>query len=54
MASRGFVDYVLHDQRAHDLLNWTRHTKVPDETFFASLNHNPSLEVPGSYKGKII
>lgn len=51
VASRGFVDYVLHDQRAHDLLNWTRNTKVPDETFFASLNHNPSLGVPGSYKG---
>lgn len=51
IASRGYVDYVLHDQRAHDLLNWTRRTKVPDETFFASLNHNPALGVPGSYKG---
>ncbi|XP_045209189.2 beta-1,3-galactosyl-O-glycosyl-glycoprotein beta-1,6-N-acetylglucosaminyltransferase-like isoform X1 [Mercenaria mercenaria] len=51
VASRGYVDYVLHDQRARDFLNWTKHTKVPDETFFASLNHNPSLQVPGSYKG---
>lgn len=54
VASRGYVDYVLHDQRAHDLLNWTKKTKVPDETFFATLNHNPVLGVPGSYKGLII
>jgi hypothetical protein len=26
--------------------------KVPDEMFFATINHNPSLNVPGSYKGK--
>lgn len=51
VVNRGFVDYVLHDQRAHDLLNWTRQTDVPDETFFATLNHNPHLRVPGSYLG---
>ncbi|KAL4229067.1 hypothetical protein ACF0H5_012106 [Mactra antiquata] len=50
-ASRGFVDYILHDQRAQDFLNWTAKTKIPDETFFASLNHNPILGVPGSYRG---
>ncbi|XP_052251983.1 beta-1,3-galactosyl-O-glycosyl-glycoprotein beta-1,6-N-acetylglucosaminyltransferase-like isoform X2 [Dreissena polymorpha] len=49
VANRGFVDFILHDQRAHDLLNWTRQTEVPDETFFSTLNHNPHLGVPGAY-----
>lgn len=51
VASRGYVDYVLHDQRARDFLNWTRHTEIPDETFFSTMNHNPHLGVPGSYTG---
>ncbi|XP_052251981.1 beta-1,3-galactosyl-O-glycosyl-glycoprotein beta-1,6-N-acetylglucosaminyltransferase-like isoform X1 [Dreissena polymorpha] len=51
VANRGFVDFILHDQRAHDLLNWTRQTEVPDETFFSTLNHNPHLGVPGAYLG---
>ncbi|XP_052806391.1 beta-1,3-galactosyl-O-glycosyl-glycoprotein beta-1,6-N-acetylglucosaminyltransferase-like [Mya arenaria] len=51
IASRGYVDFVLHDPIAADILNWTRKTAVPDETFFSTLNHNPSLGVPGSYKG---
>ncbi|XP_045192808.2 beta-1,3-galactosyl-O-glycosyl-glycoprotein beta-1,6-N-acetylglucosaminyltransferase-like [Mercenaria mercenaria] len=51
VASREYVDYVLHNQKAQDFLNWTKHTKVPDETFFSSLNHNPGLGVPGAYKG---
>ncbi|XP_052273483.1 beta-1,3-galactosyl-O-glycosyl-glycoprotein beta-1,6-N-acetylglucosaminyltransferase-like isoform X3 [Dreissena polymorpha] len=51
VVNRGFVDFALHDQRAHDLLNWTRQTQVPDETFFSTLNHNPHLGVPGSYLG---
>ncbi|XP_045206284.1 beta-1,3-galactosyl-O-glycosyl-glycoprotein beta-1,6-N-acetylglucosaminyltransferase-like [Mercenaria mercenaria] len=49
--SRGFVDYVLNDKRAHDLLKWTKLTKIPDETFFPTLNHNPHLGVPGAYTG---
>ncbi|XP_052285132.1 beta-1,3-galactosyl-O-glycosyl-glycoprotein beta-1,6-N-acetylglucosaminyltransferase-like [Dreissena polymorpha] len=51
VVNRGFVDFVLHDQRAHDLLNWTRPTHIPDETYFATLNHNPQLGVPGAYLG---
>lgn len=49
--SRGFVDYVLHDQRAKDLLSWSRHVDSPDEYFWATLNHNPHLQVPGGYAG---
>ncbi|WAR21679.1 GCNT1-like protein [Mya arenaria] len=51
ISSRGFVDFALHDPRAAELLNWTRKTMHPDETFFTTLNHNPILGVPGSYRG---
>ena len=50
VASRGYVDFVLHSEVAKDFLNWTRRVDIPDETFFSSLNHNPHLGVPGSYK----
>ncbi|WAQ94660.1 GCNT1-like protein, partial [Mya arenaria] len=52
-ASRGYVDYLLHDQRAKDLLEWTRKTDIPDETYFSTLNSNPHLNVPGSYNGDL-
>ncbi|XP_070176884.1 beta-1,3-galactosyl-O-glycosyl-glycoprotein beta-1,6-N-acetylglucosaminyltransferase-like [Littorina saxatilis] len=50
-ASRGFVDYVLHNPVAKDFEAWVNLTDVPDETFFATMNHNPHLHVPGSYLG---
>ncbi|KAL4234494.1 hypothetical protein ACF0H5_006139 [Mactra antiquata] len=51
VASRGFVEFVCFDKRALDFLLWTNLTKVPDETFFPSLNHNnPFLGVPGAQK----
>ncbi|KAH9514861.1 Beta-1,3-galactosyl-O-glycosyl-glycoprotein beta-1,6-N-acetylglucosaminyltransferase [Bulinus truncatus] len=49
--NRDFVDYVLHNQTAKDLLDWVKTTRVPDETFFSTLNHNPQLGIRGSYKG---
>ncbi|KAK7504405.1 hypothetical protein BaRGS_00004271 [Batillaria attramentaria] len=49
--SRGFVDFVLHEPVARDLLDWVKFTDFPDETFFSTLNHNPHLGVPGSYVG---
>lgn len=52
--SRGFVDYVLHDKRAQDILAWTNYTYIPDETFFSTLNHNPHLGVPGAYTGNVL
>ncbi|XP_048254127.1 beta-1,3-galactosyl-O-glycosyl-glycoprotein beta-1,6-N-acetylglucosaminyltransferase-like [Haliotis rufescens] len=51
VASRGFVDYILHNSTAQDLLAWVKKTSVPDETFFSTLNHNPHLAVPGAYNG---
>ncbi|XP_046544409.1 beta-1,3-galactosyl-O-glycosyl-glycoprotein beta-1,6-N-acetylglucosaminyltransferase 3-like [Haliotis rubra] len=52
IANRHFVDYAVHHPVAHDLLQWVKKTKVPDETFFATLNHNPQLRIPGSYQGE--
>jgi len=52
--SREFVDFVLHDDKAQDLLNWSRNTYSPDEHVWATLNHlqeNPQLKTPGGYKG---
>uniref|UniRef100_A0A2C9JNP9 NPHP4 Ig-like domain-containing protein n=1 Tax=Biomphalaria glabrata TaxID=6526 RepID=A0A2C9JNP9_BIOGL len=51
IVSRGYVDYILHDPVAHKLLEWVSHTDFPDESYFSTLNHNPHLAVPGSYKG---
>ncbi|XP_059174353.1 beta-1,3-galactosyl-O-glycosyl-glycoprotein beta-1,6-N-acetylglucosaminyltransferase-like [Physella acuta] len=50
--NRDFVDYILHNDTAKDLLEWVKGTGVPDETFFATLNHNPQLGIRGSYKGE--
>ncbi|ESO94014.1 hypothetical protein LOTGIDRAFT_104647 [Lottia gigantea] len=49
--NRGFVDYVLNNQTAKDFLQWTKLVDVPDEIFFATLNHNPHLGIPGTYTG---
>lgn len=50
--NRDFVDYVINNPVAKDFLNWSRKVAVPDETYFASLNHNPHLRIPGAYKGE--
>lgn len=47
MLSRGFVDYVIHDKRAKDVLHWVSKTIIPDEAYFAVLNFNPHLGAPG-------
>ncbi|XP_071173987.1 beta-1,3-galactosyl-O-glycosyl-glycoprotein beta-1,6-N-acetylglucosaminyltransferase-like [Mytilus edulis] len=49
--SRGFVEYILFDKIAKSYFNWTRSVEIPDEVFFSTLNHNPQLKIPGSYKG---
>ncbi|KAH9514856.1 Beta-1,3-galactosyl-O-glycosyl-glycoprotein beta-1,6-N-acetylglucosaminyltransferase 3 [Bulinus truncatus] len=45
VVNRDFVDYILHNQTAKDLLDWVKHTIIPDETFFTMLNHNPQLGI---------
>ncbi|XP_007524325.1 N-acetyllactosaminide beta-1,6-N-acetylglucosaminyl-transferase isoform X3 [Erinaceus europaeus] len=44
--TREFVNFVLHDQRAIDLLSWSKDTYSPDEHFWVTLNRIPG--VPGS------
>ncbi|KAH3693626.1 hypothetical protein DPMN_081065 [Dreissena polymorpha] len=49
--SRAFVEFALHNEKAVEFYNWTKKTYIPDETFFATLNHNPSLGAHGAYTG---
>ncbi|KAM6282902.1 N-acetyllactosaminide beta-1,6-N-acetylglucosaminyl-transferase [Porphyrio hochstetteri] len=44
--SRPFVEFVLRDRRAVDLLAWSEDTYSPDEHFWVTLNRIPG--VPGS------
>ncbi|XP_046547708.1 beta-1,3-galactosyl-O-glycosyl-glycoprotein beta-1,6-N-acetylglucosaminyltransferase-like [Haliotis rubra] len=53
VVSRGFVDYAINDPIAQNFTEWLKRTKVPDETFFGTLNNNPKLRVPGSSTGRI-
>lgn len=48
-----FVQFALSDRRALELLEFLRlYTRVPDEFYFSTLNHNPNvLPAPGSYTG---
>jgi len=41
-----------HSQESRDLLRWFADTMAPDEYIWPTLNHNPQLHAPGSYKGK--
>jgi len=54
IASRAFVDFVIHNQAALKFRDWIKNSYVPDETFFSSLNHSPELGVPGAYLGLYI
>ena len=52
--SRKFVEFVINDQRAKDLLNWSQYTYSPDEHYWATLHHtlyNPHLHTPGGHSG---
>ncbi|CAG5116301.1 unnamed protein product [Candidula unifasciata] len=51
VVNREFVGYILLNDTAKQLLNWTNKTSIPDETYFAMLNANPQLGIKGTYKG---
>ena len=54
--SREFVEFIVNDQRARDLLEWSRDTYSPDEHYWATLHHtysNPHLRTPGGYSGAV-
>lgn len=55
--SRRFVEFILRDNRAIDLLNWSRKTFSPDEHYWSTLHHiysNPHLHTPGGFSGELI
>jgi len=55
--SRKFVEFVVNDRRAKDLLEWSQNTYSPDEHYWATLHHtfyNPHLHTPGGYAGFIM
>jgi len=52
--SRKFVEFVINDHHAKDLLKWSQYTYSPDEHYWATLHHtlyNPQLHTPGGYSG---
>uniref|UniRef100_A0A8C4R5Z4 Glucosaminyl (N-acetyl) transferase 2 (I blood group) n=1 Tax=Eptatretus burgeri TaxID=7764 RepID=A0A8C4R5Z4_EPTBU len=49
--TRSFVSFVLSDQRALDLLDWSKDTYSPDEHYWVTLNHLP--DAPGSVGSNI-
>ncbi|KAK3089238.1 hypothetical protein FSP39_002035 [Pinctada imbricata] len=51
--SRAFVKFILEDKMAHDLLEWTKEVRSPDEYYWATLNHNKVIKAPGSYTAGI-
>ena len=51
--TRKFVEYLLFNKTAIDLLDWFRDTLAPDEYLWPTINHNPHLRAPGGYTGKI-
>ena len=53
--SRRFVEFIVGDKRARDLLEWSRRTWSPDEFYWSTLHHtyaNPHLHTPGGYPGE--
>ena len=51
VVNRDFVQFIVEDPRAKRLLDWVRPQKVADETFFATIGHNPSLGLRGTFIG---
>ena len=55
--SRKFVEYIIDNPVAKDLLVWSSSTWSPDEHYWAILHHtysNPHIKPPGSYSGGYI
>ncbi|KAK0054437.1 beta-1 3-galactosyl-O-glycosyl-glycoprotein beta-1 6-N-acetylglucosaminyltransferase [Biomphalaria pfeifferi] len=50
-ANRDFVDFILHNKQIKTILAWVNTSRIPDETLFATLNHNPQLGIRGTYRG---
>lgn len=49
--NRQFVEYATSNKTATQLLKWLVGTKIPDESFFSTLNFNSNLGITGSFQG---
>lgn len=49
--TRSFALYFLYSKVSQDVIEWFRDTYAPDEYIWPTLNHNPQLHAPGSFKG---
>lgn len=49
--SRKFAEFAVYNQKAKDLLKWMKDIRAPEEHFYPTLNHNPTLNIPGAYRG---
>uniref|UniRef100_A0A2C9KM14 Uncharacterized protein n=1 Tax=Biomphalaria glabrata TaxID=6526 RepID=A0A2C9KM14_BIOGL len=47
--SRAFVEFVMTDRRAHDLIEWSRGIESPDEYVWSTLHHTKIMKVPGGF-----
>ena len=50
--TRRFVEYLLESKVAQTFLKWLKHTKIPDEFFWSTLNLDPKANAPGGYNGE--
>jgi len=48
--SRKFVDYVLTNVYAKNLLNWAKDTYSPDEWYWSTLQYNTQFNPPGGFR----
>ncbi|KAJ8790572.1 hypothetical protein J1605_004545 [Eschrichtius robustus] len=51
--SREFTNFVLHDPRALDLLQWSKDTFSPDEHFWVTLNRIPACSLASLPQGGV-
>ncbi|VDH97853.1 beta-1,3-galactosyl-O-glycosyl-glycoprotein beta-1,6-N-acetylglucosaminyltransferase-like [Mytilus galloprovincialis] len=51
--NRQFVEYATSNKTATQLLKWLVGTKIPDESFFSTLNFNSNLGITGSFQGEL-
>ena len=52
--SRRFVEHVLFDKYAQNLLHWSKDTYSPDEWYWATVHYNTNFNPPGGFNGILL
>ena len=52
--SQGAADFILQNIQAQKFRSWVQTSAFPDEYFWATLNFNPQLGMPGAYIGNFL